>query len=391
MTMDNKNVFYSGTSWYHRTKTLLPDGTTKYARKGGFKTTEEAEASYYLYASKFDEDKKLLDEKNKGISFFNKEIMFSDYLKYWVSEVFKNRVQSTTYMQLSYIVYNLIIPNIKYDVKLKLISENYINELLETIYPITKSAASESRKALFLALKDAQDDKYILNNPVINSKKYHYKRRNITLLNDDELKKLLLIARSGNWYLEILLALFCGLRKGEILGLKFSDFDYEKKIVTINRQIVNKYKLKKDEFKIINAERIESSPKSETSIRTMSVPDIILNEVKIREGINESICLQNHVVNNGYVSIQKNGMPSSQSAMNTYLNRTCKRNGIRRISVHGLRHMFATLLIENNVSLAKISALLGHSSVHTTFEYYTDVMNEKNKINNFMNNMYVKK
>lgn len=51
--------------------------------------------------------------------------------------------------------------------------------------------------------------------------------------------------------------------------------------------------------------------------------------------------------------------------------------------------MNATILIEMNVPLVKISALLGHSSVHTTFEYYCEVMDENENILAFMNNAFV--
>ena len=64
------------------------------------------------------------------------------------------------------------------------------------------------------------------------------------------------------------------------------------------------------------------------------------------------------------------------------------RNGLPKISVHSLRHMFATILIEQGVPLVKISALLGHSSVNTTFESYCDVMDENENIICFMNEKY---
>lgn len=75
--------------------------------------------------------------------------------------------------------------------------------------------------------------------------------------------------------------------------------------------------------------------------------------------------------------------------MNIALKKLCMRNGLPAVTVHGLRHMFATILVEQGVPLAKISGLLGHSSVNTTFEYYCDVMDEKEKIIAFMNDAFI--
>ncbi len=62
---------------------------------------------------------------------------------------------------------------------------------------------------------------------------------------------------------------------------------------------------------------------------------------------------------------------------------------LSHITVHGLRHMYATILIEQKVPLIKISALLGHASVNTTFEYYCEVMDENEQIITFMNHTFI--
>lgn len=62
-------------------------------------------------------------------------------------------------------------------------------------------------------------------------------KQKVNTLNKEELRKLLEVTSKSNWYLEILLALFLGLRKGEIRGLKFSDFDEEQQTVMIQRQL----------------------------------------------------------------------------------------------------------------------------------------------------------
>ena len=90
-----------------------------------------------------------------------------------------------------------------------------------------------------------------------------------------------------------------------------------------------------------------------------------------------------------YISCQENGKPHGLSSFNNALTKLCKRNGLAVITVHGLRHMFATILIERGVPLVKISGLLGHTSIHTTYEYYCDVMDETDKIIAFINDTFV--
>ena len=99
--------------------------------------------------------------------------------------------------------------------------------------------------------------------------------------------------------------------------------------------------------------------------------------------------MQEAFIDNDYISCQANGKVHSLSAMNNALTKLCVRNGLPAVTVHGLRHMFATILVEQGVPLAKISGLLGHSSVNTTFEYYCDVMDEKEKIIAFMNDAFI--
>ena len=77
------------------------------------------------------------------------------------------------------------------------------------------------------------------------------------------------------------------------------------------------------------------------------------------------------------------------SSLNTELRRICERNNLPHITVHGLRHMYATILAERGVPLAKISALLGHQSVHTTFEFYLEVIEGRTQIVDFWNKEFV--
>ena len=381
-------AFPENNSWYHRTKTLKEDGTITYSKKGGFATEDAAVASYWQYEKEFNTAYKKYQITNQ----INSDIFFRDYLIYWFEEEFSSRIESTTRMVGAYAIYYLILPQIDYDIKLRHVNVDYLNNLLEKIAKVTASAGNKGREILNLALKDAVISGYIKYNPVQNTRVYKRKKPNIIILSKSKIKVLLKSASESNWYLEILLALFCGLRKGEIMGLKFSDFDLNRKTVYISRQIASDPKiLREDAGKISEYGLVERDPKTPNSFRVLRVPDVILQELQKRKlQVEKNIQIQGIAyVDNDYICCQNNGKLHSLSAMNNALTRLCNKSGLPPITVHGLRHMYATILIEMGVPLVKISALLGHGSIHTTFEYYCDVMDENENILAFMNNAFV--
>lgn len=383
---EKRVVFFEGSSWYHRTKELMDDLTTKYSKKGGFQTPEEAERSYWEYEERYKERQREL----QVALLKNTDVMFGEYLKYWFEHIYSLRIETTTRMVGSYTLYNLILPSMETDVKLKFVTVEYLDKLLEQISKICPSAGNKGRELLSLAFKDALFDGFINYNPVPETKPYPRTEPNIRIFSKEKLKIFLRAASKNTWYLEILMGLFCGLRKGEILGLKFSDFNFEKQTVQISRQLVGNLKVKEG-FKIEEYNVVERDPKTENSFRILKVPEAIMEEVERRER-----CIQmkkerygEDFVDYGYVSCQENGKPRGLSSMNQALTKLCERNGLPVITVHGLRHMFATILSERGVPLVKISGLLGHSSIHTTYEYYCEVMDEKDKIIAFMNDVFV--
>lgn len=136
---------------------------------------------------------------------------------------------------------------------------------------------------------------------------------------------------------------------------------------------------------------VEKEPKTMNSYRTLRVPETIMDEIRKRKQQNDLKKEQfgEGYMDNDYLSCAENGASHSASAFNNALTKLCGRNGLPHLTVHSLRHMYATILTEQGVPLVKVSALLGHSSVHTTFEYYCEVMDENEKIIGFMNDAFV--
>lgn len=377
-------AFYEYTSWCHRYKIVDVNGKIIYKKLKGFKTEEEAVNSYYKLNQEFEEQLRELYART------SKDIMFKDYLIYWFENIYSTRIQTTTKMVGSYIIYNLIIPNIDYDVKINLVTTDYLDKIIESCSKVTESGGYSARTIIIMAMKDAVTSGYINYNPSLKTKIYHRKKAKIRVFSKEQMKRFLNLAKSSNWYFEILIGLFCGLRKGEILALKFEDFDYKNKSISIERQLVIDYQMNSQNFKIENRKLIERDPKTKNSIRTIKVPNIIFEELKKRKEYveNQKAILSDNYIDNNYISCQDNGLPHSLSSLNNCISKLCNKLNLPHITVHGLRHMCATILLEQGVSLAKIAAYLGHNSIHTTFEYYCEVMDEKEKILAFMNEVF---
>lgn len=211
MSKEKRVVFFEGKSWYHRTKELQDDLTTKYGKKGGFETPEEAEKSYWEYEKRYQKK-----QRDLQIAKMQKtDVMLGDYLEYWFENIFSPRIETTTRMVGAYTLYNLILPSMEADIKLKYISVEYLDALLERVAKICPSAGNKGRELLSSAMKDAAGDKFISYNPMPETKPYSRAKPKVRVLGKEKLKVFLEAASKNPWYLEILLGLFCGLRKGD--------------------------------------------------------------------------------------------------------------------------------------------------------------------------------
>lgn len=383
MSAKKKSIaFFEAGSWYHRIKVLKEDGTTKYTKKGGFATAEEAEKSYRKYEEEYTK------AYRSYYAHTQKDFDLKEYLIFWLEEIYTPRIANTTKILANFVLYDLIIPNMNQGIKLKYVNAEYLDALLRAVSKAFESAGNKGRELLNIALKDAVMMGYIKDNPVPLTKPYKRKKPHIKVLGKEKLKIFLQKAAESPWYLEILLALFCGLRKGEIYGLKFSDFDMERGVVTISRQVTSNPVLSNDGTKY---QVIEKPPKTENSNRRLKVPEAVMKEVcKRREQVEQNRAqLGERYMDMDYISCRKDGLSHSMSALNNALTKLCGRNGLPHITVHGLRHMYATILAEQGVPLVKISALLGHSSINLSFEYYIETMDENDRIISFMNDHFV--
>lgn len=383
---DRKGVaFFERGSWHHRIKLFQEDGTTKYSKKGGFRTAKEAEQSY----RKYEEEYKKAYRAYHAASI--KDLDLREYLIFWLDEIYRARVENTTYMLASYVLHGLLLPNMEQGIRMRHMNVEYLDSLLDKASKSCESAGNKCRELLNVAMKDAVVEGFIHRNPIPDTKPYKRKKPKIIVLGKEKLKLFLEKASDSNWYLEILLGLFMGLRKGEISGLKFNDIDVENRTLRIERQVTADPHVERGDSKVVKYRLVEKEPKTMNSYRVLRIPEAIMDEILKRKQQNDlkKEWFGERYIDNDYLSCAENGAFHSASALNKALTNLCSRNGLPHLTVHSLRHMYATILTEQGVPLVKVSALLGHSSVHTTFEYYCEVMDENEKIIRFMNDSFI--
>lgn len=374
-------AFYERNSWCHRYKIMNPNNKITYRKKGGFKTEDEAVESYKMYEKDFKEQcKKFIVEKDMYVKYF---------FEYWFEEVFCPRVEPNTKSIGAYIVYDLIIPSIEYDIRLDLATSSYFNSILDIASKKTNFSGVAASSYIRIAINDAFIMGLIRYNFIKELKLFHREKPKIVVLNMKEQTKFLDFAENTKWFLEILLGLYCGLRKGEILGLKFSDIDFENKVLKVQRQLTLEKTLKKGTSKTTESKLVERVPKTKNSIRKFKLPELVFEEiVKRKKEIEKQKQLEATYIDNDYISCRKNGEAHSITSLNEALTTICKKTSLPHITVHSLRHMCATLLLEEGTELAKISAFLGHTNTHTTFEYYCEICNGRNQILSYINEIY---
>lgn len=380
-------VFYENNTWNYVTKTInIHSYTIDYMVKSGFASKKLAEENYQQAERSFKKE----IERIKRLT--NIQYTFTEYLDYWFQKLYLPFSNSSAQVGYSWTIYQIIFPNVKRDILLGMITPEFVNSLIDECEDYCDSAAAMVYKVIRVALKDALNDGYLKVDPLPEIHKRYWNTPKITILTKAQIQTLLASAQEYHTiYLEVLLALFCGLRSGEILGLKFSDFNEVEKTVTIDRQITRNYKVCVEEDRtstIQTTKRTPKPPKSLCSYRTLRIPDFIFSELAVRKSDNDRIIERSdNSKYSEYVCIGPKGDVKCEGTCREALKRIAKRNVLPHITMHGLRHMFATILIEQNVSLEKISKLMGHKSVLTTFELYCGIMEAKNEIADTIDNV----
>lgn len=202
--MQKKNtVIFERGSWYYRYKVVGEGGKTKYMKKGGFATKEEAEYAAFQF-----ERQRVNHEYVERSGMSAGDTSFRDYLREW----FENRTSMEGVTRLVYErVLELILPEIG-DVILGSVNSNYLSQMITEIAKQRVSYGEKLYELLNMAIGDAFRQEMIAYNPMGNVKKPARRKKDLIRLDEEQRKILFHAVFACEGRLELLLALLCGER-----------------------------------------------------------------------------------------------------------------------------------------------------------------------------------
>ncbi|GCE12107.1 tyrosine-type recombinase/integrase [Tengunoibacter tsumagoiensis] len=309
--------------------------------------------------------RRMLNERDAGNLAVGKDQTFGEYLLYWIGVHGPTVLLQTHSMYLSYINFRLI-PGLGH-VKMKKLTV----EMFQTLYQSWEEELSPNTIRLIhtlakKALNDAVVWKKLSYNPVAHAKLPKSRRAKVHVFTDQELDRLLEHAAKSRLYVLFVMALFLGMREGELLGLKWSDIDFKEGVLQIQNKIYyTKHPLlEKMVF-------IEGLPKTVAGQRSVFLPSDIID--MLRDHLEEQKKIQEKKPDwngSGLVFCSNTGGFMTDANIRYHFSRLLKEASIEHTKFHALRHNASMILRRLGIDSVVRKEMLGHSSISMTDDVY---------------------
>lgn len=224
-------------------------------------------------------------------------------------------------------------------------------------------------------LSRAEEWRIIKKNPASDVKKPKVTYKEVEVYTEEEVAKLFeaLEKEQIHWRMMITLAITTGLRRGELVGLEWKHIDLENGTLEVKQSI----------SMMVNGEPIITEPKTKKSKRKISLPDALILELKEYYLHARKVRFQMGDKWRGgdrfFVFCNPDGKPFYPETPYLHFRSFLRKNGLRYIRFHDLRHTSATLLINSGVHAKIISERLGHASITTTMNVYGHALQSADK------------
>lgn len=225
--------------------------------------------------------------------------------------------------------------------------------------PISDKTIKHSYCVLVMIFDFAMEQELIQKNPMEKVDCPKLAKKKVCAFSDQEAKTFLSLLPEcdSEFRCMMYLLLTTGLRRGELMGLQWKDFDFENLTMDVARNIT--YTPEKG--------NVVDTPKTENSIRTIPLMPIVATQLQIYRAAERPTSGENAFV---FPGERGDDTPRTPNAVTHRVKRFMKSHNLPDMSPHDLRHSCATLLLSNGADIKSVQEILGHSNASTTLNFY---------------------
>jgi integrase len=302
------------------------------------------------------------------------QMTVADYLDYWLAELLPGTVKASTEASYADMTRRHIVPGLGH-LSLAKLSRDDIRRFVRQLGR-TKSQRRGADQVLSgrtvqyvhsilrRALEDARREELVGRNVAREVPSPRYERREFEPLAPEEARTLLAAAAEDRLYAVYVLALVLGIRRGEILGLRWSAVDLDRATLRVQASLQR-----------VGGQLVLTSPKTKRSRRAIPLPRAVVTVLEAHRDAQVVERAEAEVwADDDLVFTTSIGTAIEPRNLSRHFEALRDRAKVRRVRFHDLRHSCASLLFELGVPLRMVMETLGHSQISTTSDIYTHVL-----------------
>ena len=327
------------------------------------------------YATKKDAERdlsRIMSEMYGGTFIEPSKMTLAEYLRHWLDAYASVNVSGKTLERYREIIERSIIPALGH-VKLERLSPSAI----QTFYskqmasggmrggPLSARTVLHFHRVLHEALRHAVKWQMLVRNPADAVEPPRPKAAIVHPLDEDACNSLLRAVKGTDYALPVFLAIWTGMRRGEILALRWADVDLERGVAMVTRTLQQ------------TGEGLSfKEPKSAKSRRQIALSPETVAELKSHKARQAQVrlLLGAGYANEDLICARADGTPVKPDGFTAAFKGFVSRRGMKTLRFHDLRHTHASLLLKGNIHPKIVSERLGHATIGITLDTYSHLM-----------------